>query len=114
MVAVVSSLVGCGSDMVQHSENGEGNLMDNIRSTRVAEKEVDENFIKSTADFSIELFKKSLKDNENSLLSPTSVMLALAMTTNGADGETLKQLGSSTFSVGNQKTHFAHTETISN
>jgi len=44
------------------------------------------------ADFSVELFKRSVTDKENSLISPVSVMLALAMTANGADNETLLQM----------------------
>ncbi len=42
-------------------------------------------------DFAIELFKNS-ENGENTLVSPFSVMCALAMTANGADGETLSQM----------------------
>nr|2PEF_A Chain A, Serine protease inhibitor [Caldanaerobacter subterraneus subsp. tengcongensis MB4] len=56
------------------------------------EKNIDEKFIYNTADFSIELFKNSIDDKENSLISPLSAMLALAMTANGADNETLAQM----------------------
>nr|2PEE_A Chain A, Serine protease inhibitor [Caldanaerobacter subterraneus subsp. tengcongensis MB4]2PEE_B Chain B, Serine protease inhibitor [Caldanaerobacter subterraneus subsp. tengcongensis MB4] len=68
------------------------NLMDRIKANPVSEKNIDEKFIYNTADFSIELFKNSIDDKENSLISPLSAMLALAMTANGADNETLAQM----------------------
>lgn len=43
-------------------------------------------------DFGIRLFQKTQKPGENTLLSPLSVISALAMTANGADGETLAQM----------------------
>ena len=42
-------------------------------------------------DFSLRLFELSLKDN-NTLISPMSVLSALGMTANGAEGDTLKQM----------------------
>ena len=44
------------------------------------------------ADFAVNLFQKTAVDGENTLLSPLSVMSALAMTANGADGDTLAQM----------------------
>ena len=46
----------------------------------------------AAADFGIRLFKTSLEEGENTLISPLSVLYALAMTANGADGETLAQM----------------------
>ena len=43
-------------------------------------------------DFAIRLFKSNNKQSENVLISPLSVMCALAMTVNGADGETRAQI----------------------
>ena len=54
--------------------------------------ELDGVFAEGTADFAINLLKNGLDDRENSMVSPLSVLLALAMTANGADGETLKQM----------------------
>ena len=45
-------------------------------------------------DFAIRLFKASEKSGENTLISPLSVLCALAMTANGAEKETLKQMES--------------------
>ncbi len=42
--------------------------------------------------FAVRLLQHSAKENENTLLSPLSVLSALAMTANGADGNTKKQL----------------------
>jgi len=63
-------------------------------SVDVAGRSADAEFIGSIADFSIDLFKESITEKQNSLVSPLSVMLALAMTANGADGETLSQMES--------------------
>ena len=43
-------------------------------------------------DFAVELFKNAEENGENSLVSPFSVLCALAMTANGADKETLAQM----------------------
>lgn len=43
-------------------------------------------------DFALRLFKAVRQQGENTLVSPLSVMCALAMTTNGADNETLSQM----------------------
>jgi serpin B len=67
-------------------------LMDGISANRVTGKPADSAFTASMADFSIRLFKRAITDNKNSLISPLSVMLALAMTANGADNETLAQM----------------------
>ncbi|MDR0372366.1 MAG: serpin family protein [Nitrososphaerota archaeon] len=45
-------------------------------------------------DFSIWLFQQSLSDKENTIMSPLSVLCALAMVANGADGDTLSQIES--------------------
>jgi serpin B len=71
---------------------GAADIMKGISSSKVSGKPVDYIFVTSMADFSIELFKKSITAKENSLISPLSVILALAMTANGADGETLTQM----------------------
>lgn len=67
------------------------NLMFGITSHKVKAAKSDDAFINSTADFSIDLFKHSYTQGKNSLVSPLSVYLALGMTANGADGNTLKE-----------------------
>ena len=46
----------------------------------------------NATDFALRLINAANVDGENVLLSPLSVMCALAMTANGADGETLRQM----------------------
>lgn len=43
-------------------------------------------------DFAVRLFRASHESGKNTLISPLSVLCALAMTANGADGETLSQM----------------------
>ncbi len=54
----------------------------------------DRTFLWGATDFSLKLWQDVSRDggNDNTLVSPLSVMMALAMTANGADGETLAQL----------------------
>ena len=67
-------------------------LMDGKIPSVVNSRKADDVFIKSQAEFGLTLFKKSIDDGKNSLISPLSVMLALAMTANGADGITLEEM----------------------
>ena len=67
-------------------------LLSNITAAAAQGKTADTSFTESMADFSLKLFKESVADTENSLISPLSVMLALAMTANGAGGDTLAQM----------------------
>ena len=67
------------------------NLMEGLKENKVQGKDADERFVASTARFSIELFKRTVGE-ENSLISPLSVLLAMAMTANGANKNTLKQM----------------------
>lgn len=43
-------------------------------------------------DFSIHLLQKSMESGKNTLISPVSVLAALSMTANGAEGDTLTQM----------------------
>ncbi|MBQ2715530.1 MAG: hypothetical protein IJF21_01920, partial [Clostridia bacterium] len=64
-----------------------------FKPTRIAGKVSDE-FKDAAANFAFELLKESNKagyEGDSLLVSPLSVMLALSMTANGAEGETLKQ-----------------------
>ena len=69
------------------------NLTDNLTANPVTGKKTDDAFYGSQLEFSVELFKRAnAQKGENVLVSPASVMLALAMTANGADKETLSQM----------------------
>lgn len=67
-------------------------LMKGVHPQRVEEVEdLGENSTEVT-DFGIRLFQVTQKSGENTLLSPLSVISALAMTANGAEGETRTQM----------------------
>lgn len=68
------------------------NLLDDITANEVNLKPVDEAFISSSTDFAIKVFQKSITKDENSLISPLSIMLALSMVANGANGQTKSEM----------------------
>ena len=69
------------------------NLTEKLTANPVTGKSADDAFKSSQLDFSVDLFKRVYaQKSENALVSPASVMLALAMTANGADKETLSQM----------------------
>ena len=86
IAAITVSASGCAASARA------ADLMDGILPNAVAGNPTDQAFIANMAEFSVELFKRSITYGENSLISPLSVMLALAMTANGANGETLAQM----------------------
>lgn len=53
---------------------------------------VSRKFIKDTADFSFELFQRAVKQKENMIISPISVLVAMTMTANGADTQTREEM----------------------
>ena len=68
-------------------------LTAHLTANTVSGKDADKEFTDSQLEFAVELFKKvNAETGENVLVSPASVMLALAMTANGADNETLSQM----------------------
>lgn len=68
------------------------NLSDGVLPGEVTGKKTDRTFEESSADFALKLFRATARGEENALVSPLSVMLALAMTTNGTKGETKAQM----------------------
>lgn len=65
------------------------NLCEGIEPSEVMGAEPDEQFILGQTEFALSLLQRSgAMELENTLISPYSVMQALAMTANGADGDT--------------------------
>jgi serpin B len=60
----------------------------------VADRKADDTFRKAYYDFAVKLFQDSnaSKSGDNHCFSPLSVMLALSMAANGADGQTLAEM----------------------
>lgn len=67
-------------------------LSEGVTPASMRGRSADPAFSAAQADFALGLFKNGLTRGENSLVSPLSVLLALAMTANGADGETLAEM----------------------
>lgn len=91
LLSLVFLLSACGSQ--NDIENT--NLTVHVKAEAVEEKEPDEEFIAGTSAFSVDLFREESKDletDENILISPYSVLSALAMTANGAQGDTLDEM----------------------
>lgn len=92
LLAAGLSLTSCGSkqnDIIQST-----NMTNNIQPQKVSAAEADEPFCAGQTAFALALLQQSVSaDPESNLLvSPYSVMQALAMTANGADGETRTQM----------------------
>lgn len=88
LFAVNINFAGCASKVYAQD------LMDGIVAAEVSGKEVDEAFIDSQMNLAVKLFKASTAESqqENILVSPLSILLALAMTTNGAEGQTKSEM----------------------
>ena len=86
-VLAAVSFSGCGSAV--KSEN----LVDNIKPNPVpVYNRIDEGQSAAVAQFSAQLLNKLSDGDKNVVYSPLSVLYALAMTANGAEGETLAQM----------------------
>lgn len=83
------NLTGCGGYEIQAE-----NLMDGIKAETVTGKEADDAFLQAQMAFSLEMFQRCVVegDTDNMLISPLSVMLALSMTANGANGQTKAEM----------------------
>ncbi len=69
------------------------NLTETIKPEKLTEAiTISDESRKAMIDFSSRLFKESLEDGENTLIAPVSVLYALSMTANGAEGDTLEQM----------------------
>jgi len=88
LILFTGYLMACSNSIKVKAEN----LMEGVKPFEVSGRAADDKYLRNTADFSIDLFKNSVSDSDNSLISPLSVMLALTMTANGADKQTLSQM----------------------
>lgn len=68
------------------------NLCDVYSAESITGKAADEEFVLSQTEFALELLQNTTDGTENALISPYSVMQALAMTANGADGATKAEM----------------------
>lgn len=82
------NLTGCATK-VQATD-----LMEGVQSNTVTGKAADDAFAQSQMRLAVDLFQSSVLESkdENVLISPVSIQLALAMTANGADGNTKAEM----------------------
>lgn len=86
LAAAAAGLSGCSAKVSAED------LMEGITPNEV-DVTIDMNDVNpEVTDFAVRLFKAGAKDGENVLISPLSVLYALAMTANGAQEETLAQM----------------------
>ncbi len=97
--AVALSMVGCSADLpepsLSHQEPKSEGLTPELLSALVREstetKALDQDLSRAMTAFSLSLLQNSHRTGENTILSPYSVYISLAMTANGAQGQTLEQ-----------------------
>lgn len=70
------------------------NLMQDVTPNSVEAKTITPEASSAVADFALRLFRAANEADKNTLVSPLSVLCALAMTANGAENETLTQMES--------------------
>ena len=80
-----SALVGC-------TETYATDLMDGVKEGTPTDVQVQEETWAGMQDFSVKLLQSTCDRGENTLVSPMSVLSALTMTANGAQGETRTQM----------------------
>lgn len=85
VILLCFNLAGCNEIKAQ-------NLMKNITAQKVDLADDLSGGNAKMTDFAVRLFKECEISGENTLISPLSVMYALAMTANGADGDTLAEM----------------------
>lgn len=93
--ALVLQLTGCGTQVPETPGKitmRAANLMEGITPVRMSSIDPKAENCRAAADFGVRLFRAERKEGKNTLLSPLSVLSALAMTANGAKGETLAQI----------------------
>ena len=92
LASVAASLCAC-SGSVEPSGGKAKNLIEDAHITPGVKSAdaLNKAYTPAVAEFALKLFKQSLNDDGNTLISPLSVICALAMTMNGARGETLAQ-----------------------
>ena len=79
-------MTGCSMDVQAR------NLMENISANKVNVPDDLSLQNADVTDFAVRLFKAGEQSGENTLISPLSVLCALAMTANGAEGKTREQM----------------------
>ena len=93
-LALALFLAGCGSRACGNKVLAEDLMADMRADVQPVSVESNDGEVEALAvtEFSVRLFQESREEGENTLVSPLSVLCALAMTANGARGETMAQM----------------------
>ena len=67
-------------------------LTADVNTKKTYERQPDEAFKKAYQEFAVNMFKETVSREQNSLISPYSMIMALAMTANGANADTLSEM----------------------
>ncbi len=86
-LVIVSIFSGAGTALAESESLSNGYTPANLVRAPI----LPQGFVTATTDFSFNIFRESINIDNNSLVSPTSVSLALGMTANGANEATLDQ-----------------------
>lgn len=97
LAACILPFSGCGKTVGKvHNKSVKSgavrDLTEGISKNESASKAPDDEFKAAAASFSADLFKYNYSNGKTTLISPLSVLTALALVQNGAEGETLVQL----------------------
>lgn len=86
--AMLLGSAGCGQEQMTSDD-----LMETVTKSTEPELPADPAALEpAVQDFGVRLLQHTASDGENTLISPLSVLYALGMTANGAEGETLTQM----------------------
>ncbi|MBQ9119440.1 MAG: serpin family protein [Lachnospiraceae bacterium] len=98
-LCMTAGLVACGKDSNKEKGGdaslGVKNLMEGVTAQAATpDNKIAEESLAAITDFSVRLLQNCVTEDakENTILSPLSVLYALAMTENGAEGDTLQQM----------------------
>ena len=94
LVAIGLSFLGCADLSPSNTSDLMGGIIPSAQAVGCADAAELRSSVEKGADFALRLFQNSLTEGENTLVSPPSVMCALAMTANGATGDTLREMES--------------------
>ena len=104
LILTLTSCIGCAKQGAENGENSgsepakENEIVDLMQNVTVDVLDieavsVENDFCVDAADFAIALLQENMtNENENVMVSPVSALMALAMTANGARGDTREQM----------------------
>ena len=91
--AILEEARGKADEVQKEDENAAGTEKSDEQSSNASGRTDSQALYTDTADFAIALLQKNPElSKENVMISPVSVLMALSMTANGAQGETLSQM----------------------